>query len=292
MTRLTVRHSTEYRYCQPVYLAPHRLMLRPRDSHALRLVDTELTISPPAVLEWSHDVFGNSVAVATFNTSATMLRIDSILKVERFGGDVPAYQVDPRAVSYPFSYSEADRIDLGALLALQYNDPQGRLLSWARHFIRGLRPRSLDLLIDLNNGIRSWFSYQTRDEEGTQSPLQTLDRGWGCCRDFAVLLAEAARSLGFGARIVTGYLDTLVEQGWIVNGAGATHAWVDIYLPGAGWVAFDPTNGTVGGAGLIPVAVARDIGQIIPISGSYVGTGGDYLGMTVDVTVLPDWFQT
>jgi transglutaminase-like putative cysteine protease len=283
---LTVFHSTVYRYRRPVVLAPHRLMLRPRDSHDLRLVETDLTITPPATLRWSHDVFGNSVAVATFSGSTTELRIDSTLKIERFRGDPPSLQLAPQAANYPFVYSAADRKDLGALLAPQSPDPDGRLAAWARRFVMGNKTWTLALLSDLNSGIQSQFAYQSRDEEGTQTPLQTLDRGRGSCRDFAVLLMEAVRSLGFGARIVSGYLDAAPLQGGGAPAANnTTHAWVDIYLPGAGWIAFDPTNGTIGGNDLIRVAVAREIRQTVPVSGSFVGTAGDVLGMTVGVTV-------
>jgi transglutaminase-like putative cysteine protease len=135
--------------------------------------------------------------------------------------------------------------------------------------------------------VKTWISYQSRESEGTQTPLETLNRGWGSCRDLAVLLIEAARCLGFGARIVTGYLynPTASKGDTAVVGAGTTHAWADIYLPGAGWIAYDPTNGTVNGSNLIRVAVTRDISQAVPVAGSFVGASDDYLGMTVDVTV-------
>jgi transglutaminase-like putative cysteine protease len=173
------------------------------------------------------------------------------------------------------------------MLERQHPDRNGRLETWARGFVRSNPTGTLALLDDLNRGIGSWISYQSRETEGTQTPIETLDRGWGSCRDFAVLLIEAARSLGFGARIVTGYLYNPAADGraGAVVGAGTTHAWADIYLPGAGWVAYDPTNGTIGGADLIRVAVTREIDQAVPISGSFVGATGDYIGMTVNVAV-------
>ena len=141
------------------------------------------------------------------------------------------------------------------------------------------------MLADLNSGVGAYVRYQSRDTEGTQTPVETLDRGWGTCRDFAVLLIEAARCLGFGARIVTGYIHNPSAE---VIGAGTTHAWADIYVPGAGWIAYDPTNGTSGGKDLIRVAVTRDISQAIPIAGSFIGTPDSYLGMAVDVAVVSD----
>jgi transglutaminase-like putative cysteine protease len=277
---LHVRHTTTYRYSRPVRLGDHRLMLRPRDSHDLRLMSTNLNLAPSASIRWMHDVFGNSIAIASFAKPTTELRIESDLALETFAVERPPFQITPEAVSYPFVYSADDRIDLGRMLERQYADPGDRLGAWARGFVRSNPTDTLALLADLNSGIAAFISYQSRDTEGTQSPLETLDREWGSCRDFAVLLIEAARCLGFGARVVSGYLYNPTAIG-----AGTTHAWADIYVPGSGWIAYDPTNRTIGGGNLIPVAVTRDIAQAAPITGSFVGTADSYLGMTVDVSV-------
>ena len=285
MTILDVRHTTVYRYSRPVQLGDHRLMLRPRDSHDLRLIETSLNLSPPASIRWFHDVFGNSIAVASFTDLTTELRIESILRLETFAAGRPAFEITPEAVSYPFIYSADDRIDLGRLLDRQYPDPADRVGSWARGFVRSNPTDTLALLADLNNGVAASVSYQSRDIEGTQTPIETLNRGWGSCRDFAVLLVEAARCLGFGARIVSGYL----YSPWVATiGAGTTHAWADIYVPGSGWIAYDPTNGTIDSGDLIRVAVTRDISQAIPIPGNFVGAPDSYLGMTINVTVTPE----
>lgn len=287
MAILNVRHITSYSYQRPVRFGDHRLMLRPRDSHDLRLIQTSLTCSPTATLTWRYDVFGNSIAIASFAAPAAELRIESALRLETYMVKRPAFQISPEAVSYPFIYSADDRIDLGRMLERHHPDPNDRLGSWARGFVRGNPTDTSALLADLNSGIAGWISYQSRDAEGTQTPIETLDRGWGSCRDLAVLLIEAARSLGFGARIVTGYLYNPAADGQSTTaiGAGTTHAWADIYVPGSGWIAYDPTNGTIGGADLIRVAVTRDISQAVPISGSFVGAPGDFCGMTVDVSV-------
>lgn len=287
MAILSVRHTTIYRYARPVRLGDHRLMLRPHDSHDLRLIQTSLNISPSATLRWQYDVFGNSITIASFAATAAELRVESSLKLETYAVERPPFQITPEAVSYPFIYSADDRIDLGRMLERQYPDPTGRLGSWARGFVRGNPTDTLALLADLNTGIKTSISYQSREAEGTQTPVETLNRGWGTCRDFAVLLIEAVRTLGFGARIVTGYLyspDAGDRSKPVV--AGTTHAWADIYVPGAGWIAYDPTHGTIGGRDLIRVAVTRDISQAIPVAGSFVGRPGDYLGMSVDVSVV------
>lgn len=260
-------------------------MLRPRDSHDLRVIETNLKLSPPAAIRWIHDVFGNSVAIASFTDSTTELRIESSLRLETFAVKRPAFQIAQEAVSYPFIYSPDDRIDLGRLLDRQYPDPADRVGSWARGFVRSNPTDTLALLADLNSGVASWVSYQSRETEGTQTPIETLNRGRGSCRDFAVLLIEAARCLGFGARIVSGYA---YSPSAAATGAGTTHAWADIYVPGSGWVAYDPTNGTIDSGDLVRVAVTRDISQAIPIAGSFVGAQDSFLEMIVDVTVTPE----
>jgi transglutaminase-like putative cysteine protease len=265
-------------------------MLRPRDSHDLRLIHTSLNFSPSATLRWLHDVFGNSIAIASFAEPAAELRIESRLRLETHFANQPIFQIAPEAVSYPFIYSADDRIDLGRMLERHYPDPGNRLGTWARGFVRSNPTNTSALLADLNSGVGAWIRYQSREAEGTQTPVETLNRGWGSCRDLAVLLIDAARSLGFGARVVTGYLynPSADNRGMAAIGAGATHAWADIYVPGAGWIACDPTNGTMGGNNLIRVAVTRDINQAIPIAGSFFGPTDSYLGMTVDVSVVSD----
>jgi transglutaminase-like putative cysteine protease len=288
VTVLNVRHTTVYRYSRPVVLGDHRLMLRPRDSHDLRLIKTSLIFSPVATVRWVYDVFGNSVAIASFSEPSAELRIESGLVLETYAVERPLFQITPEARSYPFVYSADDRIDLGRMLERQHPDPNDRLGAWARGFVRSNPTDTSALLADLNAGVAAQISYQSRETEGTQTPIETLNRGWGSCRDLAVLLIEAARSLGFGARVVTGYLYRASVDGPTAIGAGTTHAWADIYVPGSGWIAYDPTNGTIGGMDLIRVAVTRDISQAVPISGSFVGTTDSYLGMTVDVAVAPE----
>jgi len=291
MKLLTVRHATTYRYVKPVSFGQHRLMLRPRDSHDLRLVDAELTLSPPGALRWLHDVFGNSVALVDFSAAAPApeLTIVSTLKLERYALARPDFQLDPEAELYPFVYSASDRSDLGRLLERHYPDPRGVVDEWAKQFAPQRPAGTLNLLAAMNKAIHDRFEYMARDEEGTRSPIDTIEAKRGSCRDFALLLMEAVRSLGFGARYVSGYLyDPALDGGAAAQGAGSTHAWAEIYLPGAGWVEYDPTNGVIAGENLIRVAVTRDAAQAVPISGSFSGEASDYIGMQVDVVVSAD----
>ena len=282
---VTIRHRTTYRYRQPVNLGPHRLMLRPRESRDLRLISNDVTVTPQATMSWAHDIFGNAVATATFQALTDMLTIESVTNLELSASAWPIFDVAASAIAYPFRYSDDEWADLGALSAQQYEDPNGRLRDWARGFVRSNPTDTLALLKDLGLGISGWISYQSRDDEGTQTPTETLNRGWGSCRDFAVLFVEAARSLGFGARIVSGYLYNQNRSSIGSADAGSTHAWAEIYVPGAGWITFDPTNRSVGGANLIPVAVGRNIKQVMPVSGSFNGMSDAFIGMTVEVSV-------
>jgi len=282
---LAIQHKTVYRYNRPVSFGPHRLMLRPRESRDLRVISCTVAVAPAAVVTWAQDVFGNAVAMAAFNTMADTLSIDSVAELTLEAAAWPIFDIAAAAIYFPFQYSDDEWTDLGALTVLQYADPAGRLRAWARGFVRGDPTDTLALLKDLSAGVSAWISYQSRDDEGTQSPIETLDRGWGSCRDFAVLFVEAARSLGFGARIVSGYLFNPDSRMLGTSTAGSTHAWAEVYAPGAGWITFDPTNRGVGGSNLIPVAVARNIRQAMPVAGNFTGASDAFLGMSVQVSV-------
>jgi transglutaminase-like putative cysteine protease len=284
MKLLTVRHATIYHYAAPVAFGQHRLMLRPRDSHDLRLVGAELALSPPGQVRWMHDVFGNSVALVDFSAPAAELSIVSTLTIERYGLARLEFRIAPEAENYPFMHSADDRTDLGRLRERHYQD-RGEVEEWARQFVIETPANTFNLLATMNGAIRGSFAYRAREEEGTQPPVETLEKKSGTCRDYALLFIEAARALGFGARFVSGYLyDPALDGGNAMQGAGSTHAWAEVYLPGAGWIEFDPTNGLVAGENLIRVAVTRDPAQAVPIAGSFSGEGA-YLSMEVEVTV-------
>jgi transglutaminase-like putative cysteine protease len=287
MQRLTVDHKTIYRYQRPVSFGEHRLMFRPRESHDLKLLDARLVIQPTAKVHWLHDVFNNSVAIAEFRDTASELHLESIVVLDRYPYESPNFRIEPFARTLPFSYPVGEVPDLGRTIERHYPDPDRKIIEWARQRLGDGPIKTEDFLVRITRDIKKSFRYEVRYELGVQDPLQTLARGAGSCRDYALFMIEAVRSVGLAARFVSGYLyDAAIDgQASGVIGAGSTHAWVQVYLPGAGWVEFDPTNGSYGGANLIPVAVAREPDQALPVSGTYVGDPQDFVGMEVLVEV-------
>jgi transglutaminase-like putative cysteine protease len=287
MLVITVRHVTTYRYKQPVAFGEHRMMLRPRDSHDQKLLDATLAIAPgPADIRWVHDVFGNCVAIARFTERAQALRFESIIRLDHSPTNALDFQIEEYARRYPFTYGADEMPDLLRSIERQYLDPEHEVDDWARRFLRhDGRTDTSELLAAMTHAIHQDLTYAARDETGVQDPVKTLRLQSGSCRDFAVLMMEAVRSLGLAARFVTGYLYVPEDRHSERVGGDATHAWLQVYLPGAGWAEFDPTNGSVGNHDLIRVAVARDPRQAIPISGTWTGFPSDSLGMTVEVEV-------
>jgi len=290
--RYEIVHTTCYRYKKPVGFGEHRVMFRPRDSHDLRVLATDLQVSPESTVRMIQDPHSNSVALVQPLSRAKELQIVCRFTIEHAHTNNLELPLSLSAEVFPFPYSLEERFDLECYLRPHHDDPGGHLTAWARQFIRtdGLTG-TRDLLMKMNEFIRSQFTYSARDEEGTQTPQQTLKRNAGSCRDFALLMMEAARRLGVATRFVSGYLYDPALDGAPGEtteptlGAGSTHAWLQAYLPGAGWVPFDPTNNLIGGTQLIRVGVARDPSQAPPIAGSWYGEPGDYLGMDVQVTV-------
>lgn len=284
---LTVRHVTVYRYSVPVKLGEHRMMFRPRASHDLKLLRTSLCITPnPSRLRWLHDVFDNSIAIAEFDCQASELRFESMVTLEHSETTLPEYVLEGYASNYPFQYSEEDAPDLCQALAQHY--PSENVWNWAKQFLDSSGVTgTMSLLHSMTLGIRKEFLYTRRIQKGIQSPDETFQCRSGSCRDFAVLLMEAARSLGVAARFVSGYIFVPGDDTSTTSG-GATHAWMQAYLPGAGWIDFDPTNCIVGNRNLIRVAVAWAPENVLPLWGTFTGPSNSFLGMDVTVGVTEE----
>ncbi len=286
MTRLSIRHETTYRYGRPVAFGPHRLMVRPRDSHADRLVGALLELSQPGDTRWMYDALGNCICWYHPQGEADRLSIVSNLVIERFPAPLPAL-ADPHS-AMPITYGIADRTVLEPfIIPATELDPLVQV--WLRGHISRPQEAALAYLTRLTEAIHSEFEYSAREEEGTQIPGITIGSGRGTCRDFAWLMIEALRWLGYAARFVTGYLyspDLDRPDGRPGHrGAGSTHAWCEVFLPALGWMEFDPTNGLTESPDLIRVASTRMPEP--PIHGSIVGDPGfSELSVKVEVHMI------
>ncbi|WP_339034587.1 transglutaminase family protein [Bradyrhizobium symbiodeficiens] len=286
MTTYAVHHRTIYRYRKPVKLGQHQLLFRPRDSYDQRLLDCRLVIRPePAEVRWIHDVSGNCLTLVDFDTVSDQLQFDTTIELDHTPENTPDFRIEDYAREHPFAYADSELPDLEPYMRRHHPDDFA-VEEWLAKFVApdGRRPTG-QLLMTLNEAIAEGFSYQRRTMRGTQTPAETLGLQQGTCRDFALLMMEAARALGFAARFITGYVYVADRDGPVRLGGGSTHAWCSIYVPGSGWVEFDPTNGIVGNRDLIRVGVARTPEQAIPLSGSYWGEPEDDLGMEVSVNV-------
>jgi len=297
---LEVEHITTYRYSKPVRFGEHRVAFHPRTAHDIRVLSSSLEVSPESEQRWIHDVFSNSLTIVKPLVPAQALVFTARFAIEHDGIQNEALPIDPDAKFYPFEYSAEDKYDLSNFLPLQYPADAAMVREWSSSFLpaRG-RTHTRDILSNINAAIRSDFIYAARDAMGTQSPGTTLQMRSGTCRDFALLMIEAVRGLGLAARFVSGYIyDASLDDAQATDfrdfqsrdsggmvGSGATHAWLHVFLPGAGWVPFDPTNTLSGGTDLIRVAFTRTPEQAAPVVGSWSGDAGDFLGMSVSVNV-------
>lgn len=285
---LHVRHVTTYRYAQPVKIGLHRAMFRPHESNDLRLTEFEINSNPLSTHQWMHDVFSNSKVILDFTNAppTDTLEIICEFSVVRSTIHEPVFPIANFARRYPFVYASEQWADLVALIRPEYDAPTGEVRRWAEQFLGDADGDTWEILTLINSAIHKDFVYNRREEPGIQPPRETLATGAGSCRDFAVLMLEAVRQLGFAARFVTGYLyDPLTDKEGSLQGTGATHAWVQIFLPGAGWIEFDPTNGLIASGHLIRTGVARLPSQAVPLEGSFQGAATDFLGMDVSVDV-------
>jgi transglutaminase-like putative cysteine protease len=281
MKRVRIIHDTTYHYREPVRFGPHRVMMRPREGHDVRIVGARVAIEPTATIRWLRDVEGNSVAILSFADAAPRLAIHAEADVDLSDDNPIECLIEPNARSYPFQYSPDEQVELVPYRLPSYPFDGPALHHWLRDLYRpGQLIDTFELLHRLNTHIYQALRYGARDTHGVQLPHETLARGGGSCRDYAVLMMEAARCWGFGARFVTGYIQMAHGQ------HGATHAWTEIYLPGAGWRGFDPTNNKLVGSEHISVAVAREQEKAMPLSGSWEGPAGAFERLEVSVQVV------
>lgn len=283
MQRYKIVHRTYYNFSDLVVLQPHALRLRPREGHELRIESSSLKITPPATLRWRRDVEDNSVATATFDTPARQLAIESEVIIQQFNEAPLDFLVTDYAVNFPFNHTAEDHVVLAPYILPHPQTDSAPLANWlARTWRIGEPIQTYALLQRLCTNIFETLQYQLREEPGVQSVTETLTRNSGSCRDSAFLFMEAARHLGLAARFVSGYIYAQPSA----NNFGSTHAWAEVFIPGAGWKGFDPSIGKIVGHEHIAVAVARLPESVPPVAGSFIGVPGANLNVGVWVTEL------
>ena len=283
MRRLKISHLTEYRYADNVTLQPHKLLLRPREGPEVHIESSSLSISPKHRAKWHRDALDNSTAIVEFLESAHTLSINSEVVIQHYEENPLDFLIEDYAVNYPFQYDPRERAELQPFLQPVYLDDCDAIHYWFSQM--GIsRPlmQTYTLLDQMCKNIVSFFAYIIREQSGVQSPAQTLASGQGSCRDFAALFMEGCRNLGLASRFVSGYAHAPNSEQW----SSTTHAWAEVYLPGAGWKGFDPTAGEVTGSRHIPVAVARHPETVPPVAGSFVGQANTPPELIVDVRVI------
>lgn len=281
---LSIEHGTTYRYARPVEFGLHKLMIRALEGHDVQIRQSGLAISVPHRIRWLQDIFGNSVALVELLEPGSELQIHSSLQVEQFNTDPFDFVLDRNAVEFPFRYMAEDAHDTAPFLRRHHPEDESAIRAWVRPFLDAKgRGKTLDFFTVLTKSIPIAFQYNVREEPGVQSPGQTLNLRTGSCRDFALLFMEAARLMGVAARYVSGYLCRADAGGTLAQASDATHAWVELYLPGAGWKGFDPTCGILAADYHVRTAVTRAPEQAVPVNGTFKGSPADYRGMEVKV---------
>jgi transglutaminase-like putative cysteine protease len=283
-----LEHITTYRYRNPVTFGEHRAIFLPSGGYGEQILSYSLKTNIPSKIRWMMDTLSNNVAAIAFSEPARELSVTCWLRAEHFGMKAIAeFPLDARALEIPVQYTPDEWLDLSLYMRPHAEDADGSVAAWAKSFVAGDQDDTLDVLQRMMDSLKNTLTYQARESEGTQPPGETLRLKSGTCRDYAWLMIEALRRLGLACRFVSGYLyDAALDGGEVgMTGSGATHAWLQVYLPGAGWRNYDPTNQITAGFDLIRVAIARHPRQVIPLSGSWFGEAQDYLGMEVKVTI-------
>jgi len=281
--KIRIRHRTTYNYSQAVTIGQHKIMLRPREGHDVHIESSVLEIRPAHTIRWMRDVYGNSLAKVDFNDKTTQLSFYSEVVLRQYDLNPLDFILEESAVNFPFVYDSESLPELTSCMAILYPRDAATLREWLEQFWKpGDEMTTISLLHRINSHINHTFTYQRRDEAGVQTPAETLKRNSGSCRDFATLMLEACRCWGLAARFVSGYMQCEATEA----GGASTHAWMEVYLPGAGWKGFDPTSGIMTAAQHVTVAVSRNPENAAPVSGSFEGPASAFQSIQVDVTVV------
>ena len=289
MRKLRIRHTTSYQYPNEVMFMPHKLLFRPREGHYVRIKSSLLTIEPKNQVRWHRDIADNSVAVVTFEKPSDKLYISSEVIIENRDDAPLDFLIEKHAVHFPFEHDAVELNDLIPYQASSFPDDSKAIEDWIHPFWKiGQKIETYVLLDNINKAIKNQIVYKVREEAGVQSPLVTLTKKTGSCRDMATLFIETCRALGMGARFISGYQ---YVKGLPME-SGSTHAWSEIYLPGAGWKGFDSTSGEVVDSSYIPIAVSSNPETVPPISGAFSGFIDEppVMSVVVDIVEITESF--
>jgi len=281
--RLRIKHLTTYEYTAAVELLQHKLLLRPREGHDIRIESSRLQISPSHRIQWHRDVNDNCVAIVDFLEPDARITFLSEVLIEHYEESPLDFLIEPSAARFPFHYNPAESTDLRPYEMPVFPADSASIDDWIVPLWPGRENTDTYGLLDrINKSIAETITYQIREEPGVQSPAETLAKKSGSCRDMATLFIEACRRIGLAARFVSGYLHAPISEA----GHGATHAWSEIYLPGAGWKGFDSTIGEVTGNCHIAVAVNRHPEAVPPVAGAFIGAADNIPVMRVELEVI------
>ena len=272
---VALNHTTTYTYDRPITLLPHVIRLRPAPHARTPVLSYSLKIEPGShYLNWQQDPFSNHLARLVFLKPTTELKVTVDLVAEMTPINPFDFFLEESAETYPFTYDESLAKELIPYLETLPIGPRLQQLVDAH---RKVDVTTNDYIVELNQAISKRVKYIIRMEPGVQKPEETLELGSGSCRDSAWLLVQLCRHLGLAARFCSGYLIQLVadEKPLDDGPAGPSidftdlHAWVEIYLPGAGWIGLDPTSGLLTAEGHIPLACTADPQTAAAISGGF-----------------------
>ncbi len=281
MSRLRIIHDTTYRYRIPVKFGPHRIVLRPREGHDVRLERMDLAVSPAHEVFWSRDLFGNTIGTLTFPEPADILHIQSDVLIVRSEHKKVDLDSLPKQ-EYPIAYDALEQGIAEAYQQFSFVADAPAVREWVTGALQIHQEGDAQVALErLNREIFEHYEYRRRDEKGVQTPAETLSLRTGSCRDKATLFMEAARALGMAARFASGYLDCAASQA----GRASTHAWAEVYLPDCGWIGFDPTIGETTSRKHTVVGVSHHPRGVMPISGQFDGSRSDYIGLEVQVKI-------
>ena len=279
--KIHIHHRTTYRYSLKVSLGLHRLMMRPREGHGVRLEGCSFDISLPHRLRWVRDLHENNIGLIDFTELASEMVIEGNFTLDISERNPFDFILLPDAAEYPFSYDHELLLELLPLSQSIYIRDVDRIRDWLAPFWHpGKKVETLSLLQQLNLHIYRTFRYQRREQRGVLSPAETLENNGGSCRDFATLFMEICRFMGLASRFVSGYMYSSE-----IAGRMSMHGWAEVYLPGAGWIGFDPSWGLLAASNYFPVAVSRHSEHVPPISGTYFGTSRAFLNSQIDLYV-------